>query len=243
MLNDIVLKDFEIDSRIFNISVQGGKVVDVAEAESVLTITHVTAVADGNEKWLDATGFFEVVDVEIAEHVFKNVTKAVIPVHIYAIDPFQFNNVLAARPGSEINLKGRANVGLPEGNVVDTVVIAVELTPVFFEVLVREFSATEAEAHLASKVFKTAQAKYVPPEITEEIAKDIGEKLGIDWNASPFDVDQFKRGMIVELEHGLVDPETNVTNDDLELTGKIALAHLKELPDYYDRLAKMEKSA
>lgn len=45
----------------------------------------------------------------------------------------------------------------------------------------------------------------------------------------------------MELEHGLVDPKTNVTNDDSLMTGKIALAHLNEIRDYYDRLEKLEK--
>jgi len=76
---------------------------------------------------------------------------------------------------------------------------------------------------------------------TAEEAKAIGEKLGIDW--SKFDVEQFRMGMDVELEHGKVDAETNVTNDDPVLTGKIALAHLNEFPDYYDRLYEMEEEA
>lgn len=76
---------------------------------------------------------------------------------------------------------------------------------------------------------------------TAEQAKSIGEQLGIDW--SRFDVEQYRMGMDVELEHGLHDPETNVTNDDALTTGKIALAHLKEFPDYYTRLEKMEKEA
>ena len=74
-----------------------------------------------------------------------------------------------------------------------------------------------------------------------EEAKRIGEALGIDW--SKFDVEQFRMGMDVELEHGLHDPNTNVTNDDPLMTGKIALAHLNEFPDYYTRLEKMEKEA
>lgn len=72
-----------------------------------------------------------------------------------------------------------------------------------------------------------------------EEAKTIGEKLGIDWGK--FDVEQFRMGMDVELEHGTRDPITNVTNDDPLMTGKIALAHLNELPDYYTRLEKMEQ--
>lgn len=76
---------------------------------------------------------------------------------------------------------------------------------------------------------------------TEEQAKEIGEKLGIKWDK--YDVEQFRMGLDVELEHGLVDPNTNVTNDDPILTGKIALAHLNEFPDYYTRLYKMEEEA
>lgn len=76
---------------------------------------------------------------------------------------------------------------------------------------------------------------------TAEEAKSIGEKLGIRWDK--FDVEQFRMGMDVELEHGLCDPSTNVTNDDPVMTGKIALAHLNEISDYYDRLEKMEEEA
>jgi len=76
---------------------------------------------------------------------------------------------------------------------------------------------------------------------TEEEAKEIGEKLGIKWDK--FDVNQFKMGLNVELEHGTHDEVTNVTNDDSIMTGKIALAHLNEFPDYYTRLEKMEKEA
>lgn len=72
-------------------------------------------------------------------------------------------------------------------------------------------------------------------------AKRIGELLGIDW--SKFDTEQFRIGLDVELEHGLVDPHTNVTNNDPIMTGKIVLAHLNEFPDYYTRLAEMEREA
>ena len=72
-------------------------------------------------------------------------------------------------------------------------------------------------------------------------AKRIGEKLGLDW--TKVDLDQFRRGLEVELEHGARDPETNVTDDDVMLTGKIAWAHLKEFPDYYTRLDRMETEA
>lgn len=75
---------------------------------------------------------------------------------------------------------------------------------------------------------------------TEE-AKKIGEALHIDW--TEFDVEQFRMGLDVELEHGKIDPDTNVTNDDPIMTGKIALAHLNEFPDYYTRLDKFEEEA
>jgi hypothetical protein len=76
---------------------------------------------------------------------------------------------------------------------------------------------------------------------TLDPAKKIGEQLGIRWNK--FDLEQFRAGLGVELEHGTVNQTTNVTNDDPLLTGKIALAHLTEFPDYYTRLAKMEAEA
>ncbi len=76
---------------------------------------------------------------------------------------------------------------------------------------------------------------------TLDEAKEIGEKLGIKWDR--FDVEQFRMGMDVELEHGRRDKETNVTDDNPLTTGKIALAHLKEFPDYYDRLDKLEEEA
>jgi len=78
-------------------------------------------------------------------------------------------------------------------------------------------------------------------EFSAEEAKSVGERLGIDW--SKFDVEQFRIGINVELEHGLCDPATNVTNDDSVMTGKIALAHLNEFPDYYTRLTKLEQEA
>ena len=72
-------------------------------------------------------------------------------------------------------------------------------------------------------------------------AKAVGKQLGIKWDK--FDLEQFRVGLGVELEHGIVNPTTNVTNDDPLMTGKIALAHLTEFPDYYTRLAKMEATA
>jgi hypothetical protein len=80
-------------------------------------------------------------------------------------------------------------------------------------------------------------------KFTSERARTIGEAIGIDWGRSRFDVEQFRMGLEVELEHGRHDPATNVTDDDELVTGKIARAHLNEFPDYYTRLAAMEAEA
>jgi len=85
-----------------------------------------------------------------------------------------------------------------------------------------------------SKMKREAKKSFSPEE-----AKEIGDRLGIKWDK--WNVDQFRRGLDVELEHGVRTPDTNVTNDNGELTGKIALAHLNEIRDYYDRLEKLEK--
>lgn len=77
--------------------------------------------------------------------------------------------------------------------------------------------------------------------ISADEARQVGTTLGIDWKT--IDLEEFRRGLEVELEHGARDPETDVTNDDLTLTGKIAWAHLKEFADYYTRLGKLEAEA
>ena len=84
----------------------------------------------------------------------------------------------------------------------------------------------------------SSQARFTPDQ-----AHAAGERIGIDWDGSPFTLEQFRMGMDVELEHGTADPETNVTDDDVIMTAKIARAHLNEFPDYYTRLAKMEAEA
>jgi hypothetical protein len=81
------------------------------------------------------------------------------------------------------------------------------------------------------------------PIFSAEDARRIGERIGIDWSTARFDVDQFRMGLGVELEHGRRDPATNVSDDDELTTGRIALAHLNEFPDYYTRLAVMESEA
>jgi Protein of unknown function (DUF5661) len=76
-----------------------------------------------------------------------------------------------------------------------------------------------------------------------EQAKAVAEMLGIELAHEGIELESFRRGMEVELEHGWRDPRTNVTDDDPIVTGKIALAHLREMPDYYERLDAMEHGA
>ncbi len=76
---------------------------------------------------------------------------------------------------------------------------------------------------------------------TSEEARRVGDEIGVDWDR--FDLEQFRFGMDVEYEHGSHDPQTDVTHDDPIVTGKIALAHMKEFPDYYERLQRMEAEA
>ena len=76
---------------------------------------------------------------------------------------------------------------------------------------------------------------------TTEEARRVGDEIGVDWQR--FDLEQFRAGMDVEFEHGSHDPQTDVTGDDPIMTGKIALAHMKEFSDYYERLERMEAEA
>ena len=78
---------------------------------------------------------------------------------------------------------------------------------------------------------------------TVDEASRYGSEIGIDWESSPFGAEQFRKGMDVELEHGLHNLLTNVSDDDPHVTAKIALAHLNEFPDYYTRLEVMEEQA
>ncbi len=90
---------------------------------------------------------------------------------------------------------------------------------------------------------RETDAMAAQPRFTADQARAIGEAIGIDWSTSPFNVEQFRMGLDVELEHGRRDPATNVSDDDEATTGKIARAHLNEFPDYYSRLAEMEAGA
>ena len=78
-------------------------------------------------------------------------------------------------------------------------------------------------------------------QFTSEEARRIGDQIGVDWDKIP--LEEFRMGLAVELEHGVHDVQTNVSDDDEIVTGKNALAHLKEFPDYYTRLEQMEQEA
>lgn len=67
---------------------------------------------------------------------------------------------------------------------------------------------------------------------TLEDAVIAANELGICFDK--FSIKDFLVGINIELEHGYINPKTNVTNDDLIITAKIALAHLNEYSDYYN---------
>lgn len=80
-------------------------------------------------------------------------------------------------------------------------------------------------------------------KFTNKHAKQFIKHMNLEMDTELFDITSLKNGMNVELEHGKIDTTTNVTNDDMIMTGKIALAHLREFPDYYDRLEILERKA
>jgi hypothetical protein len=80
-------------------------------------------------------------------------------------------------------------------------------------------------------------------EFSIDETRDVAKTLNINFESAAFDLEEFQNGLNVELEHGTIDSETNITNDDPILTGKIVLAHLNEIPDYYFRLSEMEAEA
>jgi menaquinone-dependent protoporphyrinogen oxidase len=91
------------------------------------------------------------------------------------------------------------------------------------------------------EVGESEEVRMTYPYFTKEDAKRVGDILKVDWKR--IELEQFRKGMDVELEHGHINPLTDVTHNDAVATGKIALAHLNEFPDYYTRLEKMEAEA
>ena len=85
--------------------------------------------------------------------------------------------------------------------------------------------------------------KAARKSFTSDEAGAVATLLGMDFSALKYDLEQFRMGLDVELEHGTRSPRTDVSDDDSIITGKIALAHLTEFPDYYTRLAVLEREA
>lgn len=106
--------------------------------------------------------------------------------------------------------------------------------------LVQLLETGVGELVCCGQAMELIQSKQIN-QFTVEDAQKVVETMGIDFEKEDFGLNDFTQGMNVELEHGLCDSETNVTNDNPIVTGKIALAHLKEFGDYYERLEKMEK--
>ena len=100
--------------------------------------------------------------------------------------------------------------------------------------------SSEALFEIAGRLGVASRRMAAREGFTTDEAREMGERIGIDWSSAEFDVEQFCAGMEVELERN---PATNVTHDDPETTAKIALAHLNEFPDYYVRLERMERDA
>ena len=76
------------------------------------------------------------------------------------------------------------------------------------------------------------------PEVTLEEARIVQKAIGAE--AAEVSPEQFRRGLEIELEHGLQFSDANVSNNHPLLTGRIVLAHLKEMLDYYLRLEVAE---
>jgi hypothetical protein len=103
----------------------------------------------------------------------------------------------------------------------------------------KQFRSLESTYRYLREASEESLAPRIP--VSEAEAKRVGGSIGVDFEK--IDLEQFRRGMEAEFEHGKNDPQTNVTDDDPIKTGKITLAHLKEIPDYYDRLDKLESEA
>jgi sorbitol-specific phosphotransferase system component IIBC len=245
-MKDLILKDFEISSDIFTVEVgESGQIINIANPDDTLSIISVVLSLNGVDKRVAADELFDISEIEVNSSTFSSVVNKKVSVYIYKLGNYEIHDVFSRRIGHTIDLVGYSNIGLPDRSIIEDVGVKVVLTDAFFNIVIDTFweFAPAAARRMAKKLFRRSQEDtYKQPEITVEIAKSIGEKIGVNWEASEFDSDQFMKGMIVELEHGLIDSQTNITNDDLVMTGKIALAHLKEKANYYDLLEQVEKS-
>ena len=106
---------------------------------------------------------------------------------------------------------------------------------------VRDSTLAEGRGQPRGRVCPAKETGLAARTFSASEAMDIGRSIGVDF--TQIDPQEFRMGLAVELEHGTRDPETDVTGDNLEMTGRIALAHLREIPDYYTRLQRMEAEA
>lgn len=78
-------------------------------------------------------------------------------------------------------------------------------------------------------------------QISSEEAQRIGESLHLDWDR--IDLEQFRQGLMGEVDQANMDPETGRTYDSILLSGKLVVAHMQEFPDYFTRLEKLKAEA
>lgn len=76
-----------------------------------------------------------------------------------------------------------------------------------------------------------------PLEISCNIATRVGAALEIDW--AQIDHNEFRRGLELELEREWRNPDTNLSDHDLVITGQVVLAHIEASSDYYSRLERL----
>ena len=78
-------------------------------------------------------------------------------------------------------------------------------------------------------------------QISSDEARRIGEALHLDWDR--IDLEQFRQGLMGEVDQANMDPETGRTYDSVLLSGKLVVAHMQEFPDYFTRLEKLKAEA
>jgi hypothetical protein len=103
---------------------------------------------------------------------------------------------------------------------------------------ITDFVSQEATQLECKKLGIRDWTKLTDTKVEVSEAKIIQTAVGSEALQVP--VEWFQQGLEVELEHGLAFPDANVTNNHPILTGKIVLAHLKEMLDYYLRLEVAE---
>lgn len=212
-----------------------GLVAEVRAADEVTGVDRYDAVVLGSDVAGDAGGAGW---LEGAAELLESFQEALAakPLWLFASTPAGWP--LVQDPTAElIALTGPVGVGTFRSAAPDEPAIAAWALTIAAHLEAKPGSPGAESRARAERSMRMSHPRF----FTEADARRIGEALHVTWDR--FDVEQFRLGLDVELEHGRVDPATDVTHDDSLLTGKIALAHLNEFPDYYTRLAKMEAEA